>query len=124
MLQGRHVYEGLESRTGLADSHCGAVEAVLAAAADHGQDVAVSRVDGDEGPLRLGQAVFVLVVVRQLSQGFRRGALFFQIHGGVNLQAFLIQGVIAVFGGDELRDVVDEGSRIGIVVGLLHLRQF
>ena len=108
----------------MADCHGGAVEAVLSAAADHSQDVAVSRVDGDEGALGLGQTVFVLVVIRQLAQGFCRGALFFQIHSGVNLQAFLVQGVVAVFGGHELRHIVDEGSRIGVVVGLLHLRQF
>ena len=121
VLQRRQVDEGLEGRTRLADSHAGAVEAILSAAADHGQDVARLGVDGDDGCLRLGQAVFVSVIVGQVAHGPDGGMLLVDVHGRVNLEAFLIEGIVAVFLGDLLGDVVDEGCIFVGFFGLMAL---
>ena len=118
VLQRREIDEGLEGRTRLADSHAGAVEAVLSAAADHGQNVARLGIDRDDGCLRLGQAVFIGVIVGQVTHGPDSGVLFVDIHSRVDFQTFLIEGIVAVFLGDLLGNVVDEGC---VFVGLFGL---
>ena len=123
VLQGRHVDEGFECRPGLADGHAGPVEAVLSASADHGQDVTVAGIDGNEGALWLGQAVLVGVIVGQVLHGLYGCMLFFRIESRINLEPFFIQGIVAVFGGYLLGYIVDERFRFRVFRYLLVVGQ-
>ena len=81
-------------------------------------------VDGDDGCLRLGEAVFVGVIVRQMAQGADGSVLFVGIHGRVDLQAFFIKRIVAVLLGDLLRYIVDEGGVFVLFFGrLMALRE-
>ncbi len=95
-VDGGRVNERLDGGTRQAHGLRGAVEVVVVAPADHGFDVAVARVDGHQGRLRLIQAVGVFhrgscqqpVGVREGSlHGFLGGALHVQIQGRVHVDA-------------------------------------
>ena len=102
MLQCRHIDEWLEGRTRLTNGHAGTVEAVLAASADHSQDMTGFRVNRNNCCLRLQQAVFIPVIIRQMTQCPYSSMLFFSIHRRIDFQAFFVESIIAVFSSNLL----------------------
>ena len=111
MLHSRHINEGLKCRTGLANCHAGAIKTVLAAAADHGEDMARFRVNRDNGSLRLSKSLVIRMCFREMSHSLNGCMLLIRIKCRVNLQSVFVKCVITVLLCDFLSNIVDEVCR-------------
>ncbi len=109
VCQRRHIGERLERRARLPRHLHGAIEMIIAAPADHGQNFARLGFHGEKRALRLQDAVSVLDAFRQIiAESCFRRFLHIQIERRVDVQAFLVDRFRAVFIGQKLNDIRNE----------------
>ena len=111
MFHSRHIDKGFKCRPGLANCHAGTIKAVLAAAADHGKDMARFRVNRDNGSLRLSKSLIIRMYFREMAHSLNGCMLFIRIKSRVNLQSIFVKRVVTVLLCYFLSNIVDEVCR-------------
>ena len=109
VVHGSQIYESFKRGTGLPLGEYSTVEFILAAPADHGFNIAVSRIECNEPDLRLREFIGIFCPqIRQIPDCVFCLGLHAAVQRGINFQAAFKQSVCAEFIHNQLGNVIEE----------------